>query len=45
MTLLLNCTSLSKAFGARPLFQGISISFDDTERTGLIGPNGSASRR
>src|SRR5690349_7460286 len=41
MTLLLNCKSLSKAFGARPLFQGISISFDDSERTGLIGPNGS----
>ncbi|QOV87367.1 ABC-F family ATP-binding cassette domain-containing protein [Humisphaera borealis] len=41
MTLLLNCSSLSKAFGARPLFQGISISFDDSERTGLIGPNGS----
>src|SRR4051812_49746032 len=41
MTLLLNCKSLSKAFGVRPLFKGISISFDDTERTGLIGPNGS----
>jgi len=41
MTLLLNCTRLSKAYGARPLFQDISISFDDTERTGLIGPNGS----
>src|SRR5580765_2496428 len=41
MTLLLNCKLLSKAFGVRPLFKGISISFDDTERTGLIGPNGS----
>src|SRR6266516_2011599 len=41
MTLLLSCKSLSKAFGVRPLFKGISISFDDTERTGLIGPNGS----
>jgi ATP-binding cassette subfamily F protein uup len=41
MTLLLNCKSLAKSFGARPLFQGISISFDDSERTGLIGPNGS----
>ncbi|MDB5297950.1 MAG: putative transporter ATP-binding protein, partial [Phycisphaerales bacterium] len=41
MTLLLNCTSLSKAFGPRPLFAGISIAFDDSERTGLIGPNGS----
>ena len=41
MTLLLNCKDLHKSFGPRPLFQGISIAFDDTERTGLIGPNGS----
>jgi ATP-binding cassette subfamily F protein uup len=41
MTLLLSCKSLAKSFGPRPLFQGISISFDDSERTGLIGPNGS----
>src|ERR1700677_4589062 len=41
MTLLLNCQDLSKSYGVRPLFRGISISFDDTERTGLIGPNGS----
>jgi ATP-binding cassette subfamily F protein uup len=41
MTLLLNCKDLSKSFGIRPLFRGISISFDDAERTGLIGPNGS----
>jgi len=41
MSLLLNCTGLSKSFGIRTLFKGISISFDDSERTGLIGPNGS----
>jgi ATP-binding cassette subfamily F protein uup len=41
MTLLLSCDSLDKAYGVRPLFRGLSISFDDTERTGLIGPNGS----
>src|SRR5690348_13694653 len=41
MSLLLNCTTLSKAFGIRTLFKDISISFDDSERTGLIGPNGS----
>jgi ABC transport system ATP-binding/permease protein len=41
MTLLLNCKSLSKSFGVRPLFRDISIAFDDAERTGLIGPNGS----
>jgi len=41
MSLLLNCTALSKSFGIRTLFRDISISFDDTEKTGLIGPNGS----
>src|SRR3712207_6520395 len=41
MALLLNCKSLSKSFGPRPLFRDISIAFDDSERTGLIGPNGS----
>jgi ATP-binding cassette subfamily F protein uup len=41
MSLLLNCESLSKSFGTRALFTGISIAFDDAERTGLIGPNGS----
>ncbi len=40
MALLQNAKNLSKSFGSRPLFRGISISFDDTERTGLIGPNG-----
>jgi ABC transport system ATP-binding/permease protein len=41
MSVLLTCRSLDKSFGVRPLFRGISISFDDAERTGLIGPNGS----
>ncbi len=41
MTLLLSCKSIAKSFGPRPLFRGISISFDDSERTGIIGPNGS----
>ena len=41
MTLLLSCDSLDKSYGIRPLFRGLSISFDDAERTGLIGPNGS----
>src|SRR4028118_1220111 len=41
MALLLNCKSLSRSFGPRPLFCDISIAFDDAERTGLIGPNGS----
>ncbi len=41
MSVLLTARSLDKSFGVRPLFSGISISFDDAERTGLIGPNGS----
>jgi ABC transport system ATP-binding/permease protein len=41
MALLLSTESLGKTFGARRLFGGISISFDDTQRIGLIGANGS----
>lgn len=38
---ILSCQSISKSFGAHALFTGISISFHDDERMGLIGPNGS----
>lgn len=41
MALLLSCDSLSKSFGARPLFAGITLHLEDNQRTGLIGPNGS----
>src|ERR1700692_1171230 len=41
MPLLLRCQSLSKSFGARPLFEDISLSISDGDRLGLIGPNGS----
>ena len=41
MALLLGCDNLEKSFGSRPIFRGLSIRFDDAERTGLIGPNGS----
>jgi ATP-binding cassette subfamily F protein uup len=41
MPLLLSCQSLSKSFGARPLFEDISLSISDGDRLGLIGPNGS----
>jgi ATP-binding cassette subfamily F protein uup len=41
MALLFRCDSLSKWYGQRQLFSGISISFDENERTGLIGANGS----
>ena len=41
MSLLLSCDNLSKSYGPRLLFRDISISFDDADRTGLIGANGS----
>ncbi|MCW3059276.1 MAG: transporter related [Capsulimonas sp.] len=40
MALLLSCESLSKSYGARPLFDGVSMGVSDGERLGLIGPNG-----
>ncbi|MBU3915576.1 ATP-binding cassette domain-containing protein, partial [bacterium] len=41
MTILISCQSISKSFGAQPLFSDISMSFSSGERLGLIGPNGS----
>jgi ATP-binding cassette subfamily F protein uup len=41
MATLLSCQALSKAYSARPLFDGITFGIEDGERTGLIGPNGS----
>ena len=41
MALLLATDSLEKSFGPRAIFRGLSVRFDDAERTGLIGPNGS----
>jgi ATP-binding cassette subfamily F protein uup len=40
MSILLSCRDLSKTFGARPLFEGLSFGLFQGERTGLIGPNG-----
>ncbi|HRX83611.1 MAG TPA: ABC-F family ATP-binding cassette domain-containing protein [Phycisphaerae bacterium] len=40
MATLLTCQKITKAFGTRVLFDGLSISFADDERVGLIGPNG-----
>ena len=40
MAILLSCQNLSKTFGSRPLFQGLSFGLSEGERTGLIGPNG-----
>ena len=41
MALLASCTGLSKSFGARRLFSGISLGISEGERLGLIGANGS----
>ena len=40
MAILVNVHEISKAFGTRTLFRGISFSIDAGERVGLIGPNG-----
>ena len=40
MAILISCRDLSKRFGPRPLFEGLTLGLSDNERTGLIGPNG-----
>jgi len=40
MAILLSCQDLTKSFGPRPLFEGLSFGLSEGERTGLIGPNG-----
>ncbi|PIU20815.1 MAG: ABC transporter ATP-binding protein, partial [Elusimicrobia bacterium CG08_land_8_20_14_0_20_59_10] len=40
MSILISCRELTKSFGARPLFEGLSFGLFEGERTGLIGPNG-----
>jgi ATP-binding cassette subfamily F protein uup len=37
---ILNAQSVTKQFGAKPLFQNISFTVDEGARIGLIGPNG-----
>ncbi|HYL73608.1 MAG TPA: ABC-F family ATP-binding cassette domain-containing protein [Bryobacteraceae bacterium] len=41
MAVLLSCSALRKSFGARILFEDLSLSISEGDRTGLIGPNGS----
>ena len=38
---IINAQNISKAFGAKPLFEGISFTVSEGDRIGLIGPNGS----
>ncbi len=40
MAILLSCRDLSKSFGSRPLFTGLSFGLFEGERAGMIGPNG-----
>src|SRR5271166_3120921 len=37
---ILNAQSVTKQFGAKPLFQNISLTVNEGDRIGLIGPNG-----
>ncbi len=39
--LLLSCQALSKAYGTRSLFDGLSFGLFDRDQVGLVGPNGS----
>lgn len=41
MTLYLNCHSLSKSFGSKQLFTGLTFGIFQGDKIGLIGPNGS----
>lgn len=41
MAILLSCQNLSKSYGARPLFEGLSFGLFEGDRIGMIGPNGS----
>jgi ATP-binding cassette subfamily F protein uup len=38
---LLSLDGVTKQFGARPLFAGVSLTLADGDRVGLVGPNGS----
>jgi ATP-binding cassette subfamily F protein uup len=41
MAVLLSCSALAKSFGARVLFDNLSLTVSDGDRIGVIGPNGS----
>jgi ABC transport system ATP-binding/permease protein len=39
--ILVSCQQVSKAFGAAPLFEGLSLGVFEGDHVGLVGPNGS----
>jgi ABC transport system ATP-binding/permease protein len=41
MAVVLSCSAVSKRFGAKPLFENLTLALHDGQRTGLTGPNGS----
>ncbi len=41
MSVVLSVRSLGHAYGARPLFEGLTFTLVEGDRVGLIGPNGS----
>src|SRR5512140_232468 len=41
MALLLSAQSIAKAYGAAPLFSGLSFGIHEGDRVGMVGPNGS----
>ena len=38
--ILLSCQSISKSFGVRPLFDGLTFAVHEGDHVGLVGPNG-----
>src|SRR5262245_31431088 len=40
-TLLLSCDSITKGYGARPLFENLSFGLSEGDRAGVVGANGS----
>ena len=41
MAVVLSCSAVSKRYGAKPLFENLTMALHDGQRIGLIGPNGS----
>ena len=41
MTHILSIESVSKTYGLKPLFEGVSLGFDSEDRIGVVGINGS----
>ena len=39
--ILLSCESISKTYGAKPLFDDLSVALFEGDHVGLVGPNGS----